>query len=92
MEVLAELEEGLLEVVSGPVGVALGPEVGEDPISAESLFVSQADQSQQRQRPLSGDRSRQRAILIFDGEPAEGPEAQHFTNRERIFNRGITVT
>ena len=77
LELLAELEHGLLQVVAGPVGIALGPEEGEHPVPAHPLFAAQSNQGQQRQRALPGDRPRHRAVLIFNGEAAEGPEAQH---------------
>ena len=75
VELLAELEHGLLQVVAGPVGVALGPEEGEHPVPAHPLFAAQSYQGQQRQRALPGDCPGQGAVLVFDGEAAEGPEA-----------------
>src|SRR5215204_2867357 len=61
--------------------VAFGPEVGKHPVAAESLIAGQADEGEQGQRPLSGYGPRQRPILVFYSETAEGPEAQHRAGR-----------
>ena len=77
VKLLPQLEEGLLQVVAGPVGVAFGPEVGQQSVPAHSLFGAHGDQSEQRQRPLAGYGPCQRSFFVFDGETAEGPEPQH---------------
>ena len=90
VEIAPQRVAGLLEETAAVLGVALGPEVGDQLVPAHPILARSGEEGEEGERLALHGRSRERSAVRFNRQSAEGPELQHRTHSFDRFLTGVS--